>query len=50
MIGKLLFNAKNLDEYFVNNSFKEGGNNISEMTDVPTNMTELGGYPGLRKQ
>ena len=38
-IGKLIFNAKNVDENFIINSIKEGGNNLSEMTDVPTNMT-----------
>ena len=42
-IVKLVFNAKKVDEHFVINSCKEGGNNLSEMTEVPTNMTELGG-------
>ena len=42
-IGKLRFNEKNVDEHFVINSCKEGGKNLSEMTEVPTNMTELGG-------
>ena len=42
-IGNLVFNAKILDEHFFVNSFKEGGKNPSEMTEVPTNMTELGG-------
>ena len=37
-IGNLIFNAKKVDEHFVINSCKEGGNNLSEMTDVPTNM------------
>ena len=32
-----------MDENFVINSCKEGGKNLSLMTDVPTNMTELGG-------
>ena len=32
-----------MDEHFVINSCKEGRKNISEMTEVPTNMTELGG-------
>ena len=41
-IGKLIFNAKKVDEHFVINSCKEGGKNFSEMTDVPTNMTDLG--------
>ena len=39
-IGKLTFNAKKVDEHFFFNSCKEGGKNINEMTDVPTNMTE----------
>ena len=38
-IGKLILNAKKVDEYFVINSCKEGGKNLSEMTEVPTNMT-----------
>ena len=42
-IGKLIFNSKKVDEHFVINSYKEVGKNLSEMTDVPTNMTELGG-------
>ena len=42
-IGKLIFNTKKVDEHFVINSCKEEGNNLSEMTEVPTNMTELGG-------
>ena len=42
-IGNLIFNEKNVDEHFVINSCKEGGKNLSEMTYVPTNMTELGG-------
>ena len=42
-IGKLIFNAKKVDEHFVINSCKEGGKNISEKTDFPTNVTELGG-------
>ena len=32
-----------MDDNFVINSCKEEGKNLSEMTDVPTNMTELGG-------
>ena len=32
-----------MDEHFVINSCKEGGKNIIEMTEVPTNMTEVGG-------
>ena len=43
IIGKLIFNAKKVDEHFVINSYKEGGKNLSEKTDNPTNMTELGG-------
>ena len=42
-IGKLILNAKNVDEHFVINSCKEGGKNLSDMTEVPTNMAELGG-------
>ena len=42
-IGNTLFNEKKVDEHFVINSCKEGGKNLSEMTEVPTNMTELGG-------
>ena len=42
-IGKLIYNAKKVGEYFVINSCKEGGKNLIEMTEVPTNMTELGG-------
>ena len=42
-IGKLILNAKKVDEHFVINSCKEGGKNLSEMTEVSTNMTELGG-------
>ena len=42
-IGKLIFNAKNVDENFVITSCKEGGKILSEMADVPTNITELGG-------
>ena len=42
-IGKLIFNEKKVDEHFIINSCKEGGKNLSEMTEVPTNMTELGG-------
>ena len=42
-IGNLIFNAKNVDKHFVINSCKEGGKNLSKMTYVPTNMTELGG-------
>ena len=42
-IGNLIFNKKKVDEHFVINSCKEGGKNLSEMTYVPTNMTELGG-------
>ena len=42
-IRKLIFNAKNLDKHFVINSCKEVGKNLSEMLDVPTNITELGG-------
>ena len=38
MIGNLIFNAKKVDENFVINSCKEGGKNLSEMTEVPTNM------------
>ena len=43
MIGKLIFNTKKVYDHFVINSCKKGGNNLSEMTDVPMNMTELGG-------
>ena len=32
-----------MDEHFVINSCNEGGKNLSEMTEVPTSMTELGG-------
>ena len=39
-IGKLIFNTKKVDDHFVINSCKEGGENLSEMTDVPTNMIE----------
>ena len=42
-IGKLILNTKKVDEHFVINSCKEGGKNLSRMTEVPTNMTELGG-------
>ena len=42
-IGKLVFNAKKVEEHFMINSCKEGGNNLTKMTDVPTNMTEMGG-------
>ena len=42
-IGKLIFNAKKVDEHFVINSCQEGGKSLSDMTEVPTNMTELGG-------
>ena len=42
-IGKLIFNAKKVNEHFVINSCKEGGNNLSEMKEVPTNMIGLGG-------
>ena len=42
-IGKLISNAKKVYENFNINSCKEGGKNLSEMTEVPTNMTELGG-------
>ena len=42
-IGNLIFNTKKVDEHFVINSYKERGKNLSEMTEVPTNMTELGG-------
>ena len=42
-IGKLIFNAKKVDEHFLIDSCKEGGNNLSYMTEVLTNMTELGG-------
>ena len=42
-IWNLIFNAKKVDEHFVINLCKEGGKNLSEMTEVPTNMTELGG-------
>ena len=42
-IGKLILNSKKVDEHFVINSCKEGGNNLSDMTEVPTNMKELGG-------
>ena len=42
-IGNLIFNAKNVDENFVINSCKERGKNLSEITEVPTNMTELRG-------
>ena len=38
-IGNLIFNAKKANEHFVINSCKEGGKNLSEMTEVPTNMT-----------
>ena len=38
--GKVTFNEKKVDEHFFINSCKEGGKNLSEMTDVPTNMTE----------
>ena len=38
-IGKLIFNAKDVDEHLVINSYKEEGKNLSEMTEVPTNMT-----------
>ena len=39
IIGKLIFNEKKVDESFFINSCKEEGKNLSEMTDVPTNMT-----------
>ena len=42
-IGNLIFNAKKVDEHFDINSCKQRGKNISEMAEVPTNMTELGG-------
>ena len=42
MIGNLIFNAKKVDEHFVINSYKEGGKNLSKMTEFPTNMKELG--------
>ena len=42
-IGNLIINTKKVDEHFVINACKEGGKNISDMTEVPTNMTELGG-------
>ena len=42
-IGKLIFNAKKVHEHFVINSCKERGKNLSDMTEVPTNKTELGG-------
>ena len=42
-IGKLIFNAKKVDEHFIINSCKQGEKKLSEITDVPTNMTELGG-------
>ena len=32
-----------MDEHFFINSCKEGVKNLTEMTDVLTNMTELGG-------
>ena len=38
-IGKLTFNEKKVHEHFVINSCKEGGKNLSDMTEVPTNMT-----------
>ena len=41
--GKLIFDARKVDDHFVINSCKEGGKNLSEMKDVPTNMTGSGG-------
>ena len=42
-VGNLIFNSKKVHEQFFINSCQEGGNNLSEMMDFPTNMTELGG-------
>ena len=39
---KAYIQCKKVVEHFVINSCKEGGKNLSEMTEVPTNMTELG--------
>ena len=38
-IGKLIFNAKQVDEHFVINACNEGGKNLGEMTDFSINMT-----------